>query len=63
MKSPEYHGTGRFRAGLFDLGNESARCYNSLGAPNAKSQNYKEALDNYHKQLDILLELEPSENV
>jgi hypothetical protein len=20
MKSPEYHGTGRFRAGLFDLG-------------------------------------------
>ncbi len=21
MKSPEYHGTGRFRAGLFDMGN------------------------------------------
>ena len=23
MKSPEYHGTGRFRAGLFDLGTPS----------------------------------------
>src|ERR1700678_1535911 len=22
MKSPEYHGTGRFRAGLFDLGSQ-----------------------------------------
>ncbi|CAF0865969.1 unnamed protein product [Adineta steineri] len=42
---------------------ESARCYNSLGATNAKSQNYEEALDNYHKQLDILLKLETSEKI
>ncbi|CAF0866043.1 unnamed protein product [Adineta steineri] len=42
---------------------ESARCYNSLGAANAKSQNYEEALNNYYKQLDILLKLETSEKI
>jgi tetratricopeptide (TPR) repeat protein len=35
-----------------------ARCYKSLGATNAKLQNYEEALDNYHKQLDLLMKLE-----
>jgi len=36
---------------------DSARCYNSLGAANAKLKNYKEALTNYHKQLAILIKL------
>jgi len=36
---------------------DSARCYSSLGAVNTKLQNYEEALNNYHKQLDILMEL------
>jgi tetratricopeptide (TPR) repeat protein len=36
------------------------RCYNSLGAVNAKLQNYGEALNNYHEQLDILLKFETS---
>ncbi|CAF1367167.1 unnamed protein product [Adineta steineri] len=42
---------------LLDL----ARCYSSLGAVNAKLQNYEEALNNYHEQLDILLKLDMSE--
>jgi hypothetical protein len=28
MKSPEYHGTGRFRAGLFDLGQQEEQANN-----------------------------------
>ncbi|CAF4387197.1 unnamed protein product [Rotaria sp. Silwood2] len=36
---------------------DSARCYSSLGAANTKLQKYEEALDNYHKQLDILKQL------
>ncbi|CAF0837909.1 unnamed protein product [Adineta steineri] len=42
---------------LLDL----ARCFGSLGAVNAKLQNYNEALENYHKQLDILRNLKNSE--
>ncbi|CAF0957796.1 unnamed protein product [Adineta steineri] len=42
---------------------ESARCCNSLGATNAKLQNYEEALDNYHKQLNLLLKLQTSEKI
>jgi tetratricopeptide (TPR) repeat protein len=40
---------------------DSARCYNSLGAVNAKLKNYEEALNSYHRQLDLLLQLETSE--
>ncbi|CAF3441066.1 unnamed protein product, partial [Rotaria sp. Silwood2] len=36
---------------------DSARCYSSLGTVNTKLQNYEEALNNYHKQLDILKQL------
>ncbi|CAF3861383.1 unnamed protein product, partial [Rotaria sp. Silwood1] len=36
---------------------DSARCYKSLGAVNTKLQNYEEALNNYHKQLGILIQL------
>jgi tetratricopeptide (TPR) repeat protein len=42
---------------------DSARCYNSLGATNAKLKNYEEAINNYHQQLDILRKLKPSEKV
>lgn len=40
---------------------DSARCYCSLGASNAKLKEYEEAINSYHKQLDILRKLEPSE--
>lgn len=37
-----------------------ARCYNSLGAANAKLQNYDEAVMNYSKQLGVLMNSETS---
>jgi tetratricopeptide (TPR) repeat protein len=37
---------------------ELARCLNSLGAVNGKLKHYKEAINNYYKQLDILLNLD-----
>jgi tetratricopeptide (TPR) repeat protein len=40
---------------------DSVRCYNSLGAVDAKLQNYEEALNSYNRQLDLLLQLETSE--
>ena len=42
---------------------DSARCYNSLGASNAKLKNYDKAINNYHQQLDVLRKLEPSEKI
>ncbi|CAF4146148.1 unnamed protein product [Rotaria sordida] len=36
---------------------DAVRCYNSLGAANTKLKNYEEALNNYNKQLDILIQL------
>lgn len=37
-----------------------ARCYNSLGAANAKLQNYEKAITNYHSRLDVLMKSEIS---
>lgn len=42
---------------------DSARCYNSLGASNAKLKNYEGAINNFRQQLVILRQLEPSEKV
>ena len=42
---------------------DSARCYRSLGAAHVGCKNYTEALANYHKELEILQELNYPEKV
>jgi tetratricopeptide (TPR) repeat protein len=37
-----------------------ARCYNSLGAANAKLQNYEEAIENYYSEVNVLMKPEIS---
>ncbi|CAF4597665.1 unnamed protein product, partial [Rotaria socialis] len=36
---------------------DSARCYSSLGAVSTELKNYEEAINNYRKQLDLLIKL------